>query len=262
MLCKTHFYTASGRRLCDWYFLFHYVFQWKFIPFVLHVCLLLFVQLINKDRRRVKIIKYFKGDFLYSPAWFNQSVSNTTWEFHRRVFTCFYSLRLLRRKLEGVLGSQFMVLCPTELSGCFIRLVQRNSGMLCEHRPRLVHFIIPTPSYRTFNTTDSKSGCCTRSVSHPNKLCKYDLNVIFHLLSGPNGRFEIRYPTKTLYREARKVFCANLRNIPHASRYLFGTLLWIMCISCVVVPRRWQWIALWRLVAGWYIPTFQRNLLS
>lgn len=102
------------------------------------------------------------------------------------------------------MGSHFMVLCPTELSGCFIRLVQRNSGMLCEHRPRLIHFIIPTPSYRNCNTTNSKSGCCTRSISHLNKLCKNVLNVIFHLLSVPRGRFVIRLPTKTPYREARK----------------------------------------------------------
>jgi hypothetical protein len=96
-----------------------------------------------------------------------------------------------------------MVPCSMELSSCFFfRLVQRNSGMLCEHRPRLTHFIIPTPSYRNFNTIDSKSSCCTRSISHVNKLCENVLNVIFHLLV-PRGRFVIRLLTKILYRESR-----------------------------------------------------------
>lgn len=34
---------------------------------MLHICFLLFVHLIKKDRR-VKIIKYLRVDFLYSPA--------------------------------------------------------------------------------------------------------------------------------------------------------------------------------------------------
>jgi len=157
----------------------------------------------------------------------------------------------MRRKLEGVLGSQFMVLCPTELSGCFIWLVQRNSGMLCEYRPRLIHFIIPTASYRTFNTTNSKSGCCTRSVSHPNKLCKNDLNVIFHLLSVPNGRFEIRFPTKTLYREARKssvqtfvisLTCQDISLLLCCETSVFLAMLvasTVVTVKCAVTPSDW-----------------------
>jgi len=155
-----------------------------------------------------------------------------------------------------------MVLCPTELSDWFFRLVQRNSRMLCEHRPRLIHFIIPTPSYQTFNTTNSKLGCCTRSVSHPNKRCKNDLNVIFHL-SVPSGRFEIGFLTKTLYWEAHEssvqtfamsVTCQDICLVLDCETSLFHAML--------VASTWWQWSALWCLVVGWCIPTFQRNLLS
>lgn len=55
------------------------------------LCLLLYVHLMSNARRKVKIIKYLRCDFLYSPALFNQYVSKQLANF---IFVYFYAFKV------------------------------------------------------------------------------------------------------------------------------------------------------------------------
>lgn len=215
-----------------------------------YLCLLLFIHLISKDWRRVKIIKYLMGDFLYSPASFNHFMSVIQLEnfIVAYLYASKVSVSSVVNWRESWVRSLWYRVRPSFLAALFGSF---SAILGCYVSVGHDWFIIRTPSYRTFNTTNSKSGCCTTSISHPNKLCKNYLNVIFHLLGVPSDRFEIRFPTKTFYREARKspvqtflisVTCQDISLVLCCETSAFHAMLvasTVVTVECAVTPSGW-----------------------
>jgi len=155
-----------------------------------------------------------------------------------------------------------MVLCPTELSvlfgsfseipGCYVS-IGHDWFISSSLHPRTE---LLTPLTLNQAAVRDRYPILTHSVK--TILIVSSISSVFQVADLKLGSLPKRFIERPVSPLCKPSECPS--HVKISLWYLVVKHLYFM--PCWWLPQWWQWSALWRQVAGWYIPTFQRNLLS